>query len=226
MTIHVLVEGPSERSFLDRWVRRLVPGEYVRVHPHQGKGSLPRVITERPDSKARGLLDQLPAKLRGFAAALDPSKDAVLVLVDADNDDVDQLVTSIERIAAICAPLIPLKVSVAIEEMEAFYLGDLSALARAYPSANMDLARSYTPDSICGTWELFGQVIDDDGENKVAWAEAMGDYVTANPAESRSPSFRSLIKNLNNLVATTPPARTRTKFRHSTRPSKKGDGKR
>ena len=40
--------------------------------------------------------------------------------------------------------------------------------------ARMKQARAYEPDSICGTWERFGKIIDDPGGNKVAWAEAMG----------------------------------------------------
>lgn len=214
MTIHVLVEGASELAFLDRWAPRLLPDQIVRVHPHKGKGSLPRVVDSPPDRKARGLLDQLPATLRGYATSLDKREDSVLVLVDADADDVERLMNDLRAVAAQCAPQIRVGVSVAVEEMEAFYLGDLRALQRAYPAADMEAARAYRPDSICGTWELFGQIVDDGGGNKVAWALAMGPQVTTRPAESRSPSFRKMVQELHALVPDAQPAQRKRPYRH------------
>ena len=105
----------------------------------------------------------------------------------------------------------------AIEETEAFYLGDLRALRRAFPEADMERARAYVPDSICGTWEIFGEIVHDDGGNKVAWAEAMGPVITTSPGRSRSPSFRMLLKSLRELV---PSPVVRKKSRHFRHPPK------
>ncbi len=226
MTVHILVEGPSERAFFDRWFPRLLPDQHVRVHPHQGKGSLPRVWNAPPDSKARGLLDQLPAKLRGLAQSLNPDVDGVLVLLDADNDEVGTLAQNIVAVAERCAPHLRVRVSVAVEETEAFYLGDLRALGRAYPEADLEAARSYVPDSICGTWELFGAIVGDGGGNKVTWAEAMGPYVTTTPAQSRSPSFRNMVREIEGLI---PPPRVPLKtrpYRHLPKSAKRGTGPR
>jgi hypothetical protein len=225
MTIHVLVEGPSERAFLDRWVSRLLPDLNVRVHPHQGKGSLPK-SSASPDPKARGLLDQLPAKLRGLATALDPKVDRVLVLVDADDDDVALLARAVMAVAADCAPQLRVETSVAVEEMEAFYLGDLRALHLAFPAADMDAARAYVPDSIRGTWELFGQIVGDGGGNKVAWAQAMGPHVTTLPAQSRSPSFRGMVQQILALVPEPRVPRKKRPYHHLPRGRKRGDGRR
>lgn len=226
MTIHILVEGASERAFLERWLPRLLPSQYVRVHPHQGKGSLPRVWNAPPDKKARGLLDQLPAKLRGLAQALDPHSDGILVLLDADNDEPDVLRASIAAVVEQCAPQLRLRVSVAVEETEAFYLGDLRALQRAYPNADHEKARSYQPDSICGTWELFGEIVGDGGGNKVAWAEAMGPYVTTRAAESRSPSFRCMLQAVGELVSAPQPPKKSRAFRHKSKTEKRGKSRR
>jgi hypothetical protein len=214
MTLHVLVEGPSERAFLDRWAPRLLPGQNIRVHPHQGKGSLPIAVDSPPKSKTRGLLDQLPAKLRGLAAALDSERDAVLVLLDADDDRVDALAGRIKAVVDHCAPRLRVGISVAVEETEAFYLGDLRALQRAYPAADLEAARAYAPDSICGTWELFGRVVGDGGGNKVAWAEAMGPHVTTQPAQSRSPSFRDMIQKIHALEPAPPAPKEKRRHHH------------
>ncbi len=219
MTIHLLVEGPSERAFLDRRARRLLKEQSVRVHPHEGKGSLPRDWSAPPPRDQRGLLHQLPAKLRGFASAANPDELHVVVMVDADNDDPDVLADKIAAVASQVAPKLRVTVRLAVEETEAFYLGDLQALEKAYPDADLAKARAYVPDSIPngGTWELFGEIIRDGGGNKVAWAEAMGAVLTTRPARSRSPSFKALIGG---LIAPGPdpaPEQRPRRYRHPTR---------
>jgi len=226
MTIHVLVEGPSEKVFFDRWAPRLRLGHEVEVHPHQGKGALPPDLDSTPNPRARGVLDQLPAKLRAYATALNPQADGVLVLVDADDDTAEDLAQAIQNAAAHCAPALRVKVCVAVEETEAYYLGDLEALKRAYPWADMATARAYVPDSICGTWELFGRVVADGGGNKVAWAERMGPRLTTQPARSRSPSFKVMVRQLRGLVPTPAAPAKKRRYRHPARPGKQGEGKR
>jgi hypothetical protein len=215
MTIHVLVEGPSDQDFLDRGAKRLLKDVPFRVHPHQGKGALPAAGARAapPDPKRRGLLDQLPAKLRGYASSLDHDQDGVLVLVDADDDDQGELRS---EIAALLAenPSVRGAVTLAVEETEAFYLGDLRALEKAFPEANMVAARAYVPDSICGTWELFGRIVGDGGDNKRSWAEAMGPVVTTQPARSQSPSFRALVSALLRLKPRPAAAAKRRPYRH------------
>lgn len=199
MTIYVLAEGPSERAFLDKWIERLGLNHRVSIHPHQGKGTLPRDLVVAPPAHKRGLLDQLPAKLRAFSASLEPSTDSVVVLVDSDSDDALELKRQIIAVARDCCPAVNVSVCVAQEETEAFYLGDLAALQIAYPQCDMEKARRYAPDSICGTWELFGEIVDDDGGNKVAWGTKMGQYLTVLHGRSRSPSFNDMLAGLRAL---------------------------
>lgn len=220
MSVHLLVEGASERAFLEPWCRRLLNGDRVRIHPHQGKGRLRQPFSERPNPRHRGLLDQLPAKLRGFAAAVPPPH-GVVVLIDADDENCAEVAKDVLEAAEEVAPSLNVIVRVAVEETEAFYLGDLRAIEKAYPGANMTLAREYEPDSIVGTWELFGRVIGDDGENKVAWAETMGEAVTISAARTRSPSHRALMRALRRLLKEPSPApKKRRKYRHPTKPRK------
>lgn len=218
MTIHVLVEGPSERVFFEHWLRRLLRAEEVKIHPHQGKGSLPRDLESRPDHRRRGLLDQLPAKLRGFANAMDLNTDQVLILVDADGDDPATLLQAITDAVGKVAPDVSVMLRLAVEETEAFYLGDLRALRRAFPRADMAKARSYEPDSICGTWELFAEIVDDMGANKVAWAEAMGPLLTTKVSVTRSPSFKALIRGLLELKPRAVKRKAKRAYRHPGRP--------
>jgi hypothetical protein len=227
VTIHILVEGPSERAFLERWAGRLLKGTDFRVHPHQGKGTLPKgkAIGAKPSPNHRGLLDQLPAKLRAYAQSLSGTADGVLVLVDADDDDPELLRRDIEAIIT-DSGVARAKVALAIEETEAFYLGDLNAIQNAFPEANMKRARAYVPDSICGTWELFGEVVRDGGGNKVTWAEAMGPLVTVIPAKSRSPSFKRMLALLVALIPASAPKLRPRRYRHATRSDRDRTGRR
>ncbi len=216
MTIHVLVEGPSERAFLEPWSKRFLKGALLKVHPHQGKGKLPSDLEATPNPKQRGLLDQLPAKLRAFASSANQL--VVLVLVDADADDCVALKESIVEAVKTCAPKLRVVVRIAVEETEAFYLGDLAGLRLGFPGFDAKQAARYVPDSICDTWEFFGRVVGDGGENKVGWAETMGPVLTTTPSKSRSPSFRALCVGLRRLAA--PPKRqpnARKKWHHTSK---------
>ena len=195
MIVHALVEGPSEKIFFEAWGARFLKGHTVKAYPHQGKGTL----SGQP--KRRGLLDQLEAKLVAYGQALDPQKERVLVLIDADNDDTNELGQRIDKLARSIAPAPVVMVRFAVEELEAFYLADLHALRAAFPDFDQQEATRYIPDSICGTWELFGRVVRDGGGNKVAWARSMGPVITVNPARSRSPSFKELCAGLKELAA-------------------------
>ena len=115
------------------WSKRVLSGHPIVVHPHQGKGTLPSVQTSRPDRGRRGVLDLLPATLRGYAEALDPKRDAVLIVVDADNDDPNKLEAEISEAVSSVAPTLRVIVRDAVEETEAFYLGDLRGAPARLP---------------------------------------------------------------------------------------------
>ena len=49
--------------------------------------------------------------------------------------------------------------------MEAWLLGDASALKNAYPKSNVNILETYSQDSICGIWEILANLIQQDGAN-------------------------------------------------------------
>jgi Domain of unknown function (DUF4276) len=199
MKLHILVEGKSERAFLDGWLPRFLPGHTFQVIFHRGKGHL----SGSPLTEVRGrqgLLDQLPMKLRAFGRELDPLTDRVLVLVDADRDDCHELKRRLVELAGQIEPSPTVLFRIAVEETEAFYLGDSKAIRRAYSGAKVARLKGYEQDSICGTWERFMEVIGASSEDKVAWAEAMGRQLSHNPKDNRSPSFRQLCRALRRLA--------------------------
>jgi hypothetical protein len=193
MRLHVLVEGPSEEALLTRWLARLLPQHRHKVYPHRGKGKIPGDPTRAPDPLHQGLLDQLPAKLRSFGRQLDPKTDRVVVLVDLDDDSSAELGAKLADVLAHCDPAPSAVFSLAIEETEAFYLGDPAAIRGAFPRAKTAKLKDYVPDSIIGAWELFQSVIESPVEAKVEWARRMAEHLgttTETIQRNRSPSYR------------------------------------
>lgn len=206
MRIHILVEGPSEKALLDAWFPRFLPGHRHHVIVHEGRGKLPLDIDVPPDPKQRTLLHQLPAKLKAFGKALDPATDRVLVLLDLDTSDrveLEQRLNALLTAVASRGPAPNTLFRLAIEEVEAFYLGDPPAIRAAFDTVNQSKLRAYRQDSICGTWEVFQAVIAAPVEDKVGWAERIGPHLgTAfdGPTANKSPSFRQLCLALRQLA--------------------------
>ena len=100
----------------------------------------------------------------------------------------------------------------AIEEIEAWYLGDQDALLAAYPKAKQDVLGKYAQDSVCGTWELLADAVYPGGsaaikkvggrlpgQVKDEWAEKIGPLMDLE--RNVSPSFGKLRDGLRRLVA-------------------------
>lgn len=167
------MEGPSEAAFLKGWFPRFLPRHTLTVIPHRGKGKLPSDPSKAPYPRHEGLLEQLPAKLRAYGRALNPATDRLLVLLDLDNDSCTELKGRLIALLDYCEPKPVVLFRIAIEETEAFYLGDPHAIKEAFPQANLKKLKSYEQDSICRTWELFRDVVGAQSEDKVRWAERM-----------------------------------------------------
>jgi hypothetical protein len=197
--LHVLVEGPSEEALAQGWLRRLLPRHIFTVIRHRGKGKLPGDVLKVPDIRREGLLDQLPAKLRAYGKELDPATDRVVVLVDLDDQDCFGLKQRLVALLDHCDPRPVVLFRIAIEETEAFYLGDPKAIREAFPQAKLQRMKDYEPDSICGAWELFQRVVGARSEDKVDWAEKMAPRLGTEwrgKDANRSPSFRQLCQGL------------------------------
>lgn len=203
MRLHVLVEGASEAAFLKGWFPRLLPRHALRVIVHEGKGRLPRKPKDQPDPMRRGLLDQLPAKLRAYGRTLNAETDRVVVLIDADDEDCRALKRRLLKLLQQCDPKPTVVFRIAVEETEAFYLGDQAAIRQAFPRAKPHEMRTYVQDSVCGTWERFREVIGAEIEDKVGWAEQIAPYLSTQPGgrgANKSPSFHHLRRALLRLA--------------------------
>ena len=191
MHIEFLVEEQSAEAALSEFLPGLL-GENVafQIHPHQGK---------------RHLLNTLPGKLRGYSKWL-PNDWRIVVLPDLDGQECGELKKKLEQIAreanlttktfAAGQGLFHVLNRIAIEELEAWFFGDVEAMCTAYPGVPRTLATKTAfrdPDAIRGgTWERLERVPKaagyfKGGLTKIAAAREIAKHMQAD--RNRSHSF-------------------------------------
>lgn len=214
MHIEVLVEDSSGACAIEILLPRII-GELNtehtwRIHSYRGIGRLPAGLTAQSDPAKRALLDQLPRLLAGYGRT--PGIDAVLIVIDSDRRDCRQFLDELAVLLARCRPAPNAMFRLAIEEMEAWYLGDRPALFAAYPRAKSDVLSRYRQDSICGTWELLADAVHPGGSAAVKaagwplpgqikheWAKQIAPRMDVE--QNQSPSFCKLRDGLRRLIA-------------------------
>ena len=112
-----------------------------------------------------------------------------------------------------CMPVTPVQghsSEIAIEECEAWLLGDRKAVKSAYPKARDTVLEGYVQDSICGTWEVIADAIHAGGSEslrkagypgagnaKCDWARNIAQHINVNQNQSKSfKVFRDGIRKL------------------------------
>jgi hypothetical protein len=112
------------------------------IHAYKGVGHIPRDLQKVADPAKRNLLNQLPRLLKGYGRT--PCIDAVLVVLDVDKRNCVEFLSELNGLLEACVPA-PKKTMfrLAIEEIEAWYLGDSIALFSAYPKARRELVTKY-----------------------------------------------------------------------------------
>ena len=172
-------------------------------------------VKEIKDGK---LLDSLATYLGGFNKSLKSmgKSAAVFVVVDNDNRNTDEFRNELEQVATNKGVTIDHVFCIAVEEMEAWLLGDENAISSAYPQAKTSLIRTYKQDSICGTWEMLADVVypkgrvklkkdcknyQDIGTVKYEWAQKIGAYLDIH--KNQSPSFNYFMKEIEKRLPVT-----------------------
>ena len=204
MHIEFLVEEYSAEIFLKNLLPLMLPKETsFSIHPFSGK---------------RDLLSQLPKRLRGYRKWL-PEDWRIVVLIDEDREDCLKLKARLEE-TAIQSGFITKSAAhekgkfevvnrLAIEELEAWFLGDPEALAKAFPRVPATIgnkAKYRNPDAITGgTWEALDRILRkagyySSGMPKVETARAISKYMI--PERNRSRSFQIFREALQELAHT------------------------
>lgn len=177
MQIEFLVEERSAEAALRNLLPKMLrAGHVFNVRVFDGKTDL---------------LSKLPSRLRGYRGWL-PRDSCIVVLVDEDREDCRELKDRLENDAAQAKLLTKTAAHgrrrfqvvnrLAVEELEAWFFGNVQALARAYPRVPRTLgqkAKYRNPDAIAGgTWEALERVLKNAGYYSAGLPkiEAVGTY--------------------------------------------------
>lgn len=196
-TLEILVEEPSANQALSVLLPRIVPGQHVNIREFHGKDELLRI---------------LPALLRSYVARMRYERLKVIVLLDRDQQDCVALKSRLDdeaRNAGLRVTTDPGTTQVlnriVIEELEAWYFGDVPALCRVYPRLSPHLAeqaRYRDPDAIAGgTWEALERLLRAHGYRQFNKFEAASRIAAEMDVEvNRSRSFQVFRDGIRRLV--------------------------
>jgi hypothetical protein len=167
-------------------------------------------LTSKADPAKRALLSQLPRLLAAYGKT--PGCDNVVVVVDSDTRNCKQFLAELQAVLQRCAPAPRTLFRLAIEEMEAWLLGDNRALLSAYPKAKRNVLARYAQDSVCGTWELLADAVHPGGyaaiqkagwplpgQVKHQWVEKISPHMDIEA--NASPSFGKFRDGLRRMAA-------------------------
>ena len=218
MHFQFLLEDSSGEQLIDALMPKIVsdhPDVTYKCKAYHGIGGFTKKNTIKETHTGK-LLNDLATALRGFNRSLKGIPAAVIVVMDNDDRNTSNFQSQIEQVAVDNGILVDHVFCIAVEEVEAWLLGDEAALLAAYPQTKQQALRSYTQDSICGTWEVLADVIYpggyrkmkkdcpsyiEIGKQKSEWARKIGIHM--NLSENHSPSFNLFISELNKRLPTT-----------------------
>ena len=205
MHFEVLVEDQSGEKALKILMPKITGDQHTFCfHFYKGIGDIPPNLKSKTDVSKRILLDQLPRLLRGFGKtfASYPANypAAVIVVCDLDDRCLKKFRQELLGVLNSCNPKPETRFCIAIEEGEAWLLGDIPAIKAAYPKAKDNILNNYQNDSICGTWEHLANAIFAGGakalenkpwyvrgKEKSSWAQKIAPEM--NVEQNASPSF-------------------------------------
>jgi hypothetical protein len=175
-----LLEEHSMKVLLDGLLPRLLPNSQFLCVPHEGKQDLEKSI---------------PRKLRAW----DEPGVRFVVVRDNDGSDCEDLK---RRLVALCASARPTGylVRIAVQELEAWYIGQLDGVAQAFEDPSIERlsakARYRDPDAVARPSEEMKRVAP--RFQKVSGARLMARFLSADTNRSRS--FHVFVSGLQRLA--------------------------
>lgn len=216
MHFQFLIEDQSSAALIEILMQRIsLTNEYVTFNckSFKGLGGFTKKNTVK-ETKTGKLLNDLATYLRGFNKSLQNISAVIIVVLDNDTRNTEDFLSELNQIAHQNMIDVDHVFCIAIEEVEAWLLGDEAAILAAYPSAKLQQLHTYVQDSICGTWEVLADVIYPGGTSKLKkdcptyieigkckseWAQKIGVHMDI--AHNNSPSFNYFITEINKRLA-------------------------
>lgn len=205
MHFDILVEDVSGKEALEIIVPKIVNCDEhtFTVHAYKGIGKIPENMNANVDASKRILLSNLPRLLMGYGAVHSKNRNypmALIIVCDLDSKVKSDFIQELNDILFSCNPRPNAKFCIAIEEGEAWFLGDIPAIKSTYNNAKDAILNAYVNDSICGTWEVLADAVYYGGAKKLKeqgwcaagaekskWAKDISPFMNVNA--NNSPSF-------------------------------------
>ena len=204
MHIDIMVEEPSAKAAMEVLVPHLVAGRATfKVTNFQSK---------------QEMLRRLPDRLKGYRRRMPHEELCLLVLIDEDREDCKLLKAKLEEMAADAGLVTKSQAGpaarfhvvnrIVVEELEAWFFGDVEALHVAYPKVPASLgnrAAYRDPDAIKGgTWEALHRVLRKAGYYsnflpKIEVARRVSAHM--DPSRNTSRSFRTFCAAVEAILA-------------------------
>lgn len=216
MHFEILVEDQSGKKMLSLLIPKIIASSHTfNIHSYNGVGRIPRNIGSNSDASKRMLLTQLPKLLRGYGNTFANYPDgycaAVILICDLDDRCLTDFRQELLAVLNGCNPKPETRFCFAIEEGEAWFLGDIPAIKAAYPKAKNDVLSRYVNDSVCGTWERLADAVYPggfvklsangwqlSGAEKSKWAKNITPHMDVEANDS--PSFNYFRQKMRELV--------------------------
>ncbi len=215
MHFQFLIEDQSGQTLVKALMEKVQsehPDITCNYKPFRGIGGFAKKNTVK-ETKTGKLLNDLATYLAGFNRSLKGIEAAVFVVLDNDKNDPATFQKQLEALADDRMITIDHVFCLAVEEMEAWLLGDEAALIKAYPNAKTAVLHAYTQDSICGTWEVLADAIYKGGSSKMKkenpsytgigrikneWAMNIGRHMDIHG--NQSPSFNKFMREVQRRI--------------------------
>lgn len=216
MHFQFLIEDQSSAVLIEILMQRIsLTNEHVTFNckSFKGIGGFTKKNTVK-ETKSGKLLNDLATFLRGFNKSLQNIPAVIIVVLDNDTRNTEAFLAELTQVANQNMIIVDHVFCIAVEEVEAWLLGDEAAILAAYPSAKLQQLHAYVQDSICGTWEVLADVVYpggvsrlkkdcptyiEKGKCKSEWARKIGVYMDM--SHNISPSFNHFITEINKRLA-------------------------
>lgn len=178
---------------------------------------MPRILRDRAPWKPINmgskdkLLKALPARLRAYRKRIDNGENIkIIVLVDRDSDNCEALKHKLETIAHEAGLTTKTAVNgkgdfqvvtrIAIEELEAWFMGDVDALKAAFTSLkSANFPRTFNNPDNGGTWERLHRFLKRHGIYRNSYPKIQAARTIAKhmePGRNRSRSFQAFLQGV------------------------------
>ena len=200
MHFEILVEDQSGEKALEIIVPKILcDSDTYKIRSYKGSGHIPKKMKSATEARKRILLDRLPMLLQGYGNSFKDFQAVIFIVCDLDRKCFKEFRQELIGVLDKCNPKPETRFCIAVEEGEAWLLGDLNAVKQAYPKAKTGVLNKYKYDSICGTWELLADAVAGGGSQalkkkgyqaigkaKSEWAEKISPYIDIDKNQSSS----------------------------------------